>query len=256
MAKAVEGKEWGKDQLTPDELMDSLEEIRREYSGGSLADFRAGPLPSSKEHVAASRRRSHTGVSGGNHRFEGERYLRIEGIENKEIRRFALRKLVDEEGQTTVGGTVPAHPTLQKWNSLEMGVTEEEIHDLERQDAIPSSMVSTGWYHWMHRTAPWQVVAASALVGEASKLIPEVKERMLRELDQTRELYQEWGIKDIDRAMAQQIEHSPGGVDDEHGLYDIKLTREYVNTPELQEELRKVYIYRLQRETRGQRGAL
>ena len=42
-------------------------------------------------------------------------------------RRKQLRKLVDEGGQTSVGGPMPSHPVLSKWQSYEFGVTDEEI---------------------------------------------------------------------------------------------------------------------------------
>jgi hypothetical protein len=55
-----------------------------------------------------------------------------------------------------------------------------------------------------------------ALVSEGAKRLPEVREAQLRALDETRELYQQLGIKNIDRAMQNQIEHSPIGADEDH----------------------------------------
>jgi pyrroloquinoline quinone (PQQ) biosynthesis protein C len=231
-------KRWGEDLLNPDELMDELEVIRASY-GGRRADR---SRPETIEAIAASKRRTHKG-GDGNHRFEGERYLNID--DDKEARRFQLRKLVDEGGQNSVGGPMPSHPTLSKWHSVEFGLTEEEIHELEMSDATPEQLTYQGWYYWMHRNEPWPVLLGSAMVGEGEKRLPEVRERMIRELDETRELYQQLGIKNVDRAMQNQIEHSPIGADDEHVIFGENMTRQHVNTPELQEALRKVFILRL-----------
>jgi hypothetical protein len=235
---AIAKKEWGEDLLSPDELMDGLEEIRADYGGLGRNRTR----PQTIEAIAESKRRGHRG-GDGNHRFEGERYLNIN--DNKEARRFQLRKLVDEGGQDSVGGPLPSHPTLQKWHSVEFGLTEEEIHQLELADASPAQLTYQGWYYWMHRTEPWPVLLGSAMVGEGEKRLPEVRERQIRDLDEARELYESLGIKNIDRAMQNQIEHSPIGADDDHVVFGENMTREYVNTPELQERLRKVFILRL-----------
>jgi len=235
---AINTKQWGKDLLTPDELMDGLEEIRAEYGGLRRERNR----PRTIEGIAESKRRTHRG-GDGNHRFEGERYLNID--DDKEARRFQLRKLVDEGGQDSVGGPLPSHPTLSAWHSIEFGLTPEEIHELEMADASPETLTYSGWYYWMHRTEPWPVLLGSALVGEGEKRLPEVRERQIRDLDETRELYQELGIKHIDRAMQNQIEHSPIGADDDHVIFGENMTKQHVNTPELQEALRKVFILRL-----------
>ena len=242
---AATSKQWGKDVLSPDELMDSLEEVRAGYGGLRRA---GGRRAETVEAIADQKRRTHRG-GDGNHRFEGERYLNIPSS-HKEVRRFQLRKLVDEGGQDSVDGPMPSHPTLSRWHSAEFGLTEEEIHRLEMEDASPESLTYGGWYYLMHRTEPWPVLLGSALVGEGAKRLPEVKEAQLRALDDTRELYQQLGIKDIDRAMLGQIEHSPIGADDAHVVFGENMTREHVNTPELQEALRKVFIFRLHRERR------
>jgi len=231
-------KEWGKDLLTPDELMDGLEEIRASY-GGRRADR---SKPQTIEAIAESKRRIHRG-GDGNHRFEGERYLNI--TDNKEARRFQLRKLVDEGGQDSVGGPLPSHPTLQKWHSVEFGLSEEEIHALEMADFTPEQLTYFGWYYMMHRSEPWPVLLGSAMVGEGEKRVAEIRERQIMELDEARELYQQLGIKNVDRAMTNQIEHSPVGADDDHVVFGESMTRTHVNTPELQEALRKVFILRL-----------
>jgi pyrroloquinoline quinone (PQQ) biosynthesis protein C len=231
-------EKFGQELLNPDELMDGLEEVRARYGGRNTNRQRADTI----EKIAAQKRRGHRG-GDGNHRFEGERYLNID--DDKAARRFQLRKLVDEGGQDSVGGPMPSHPTLQKWHSYEFGLTEEEIHKLEMEDMSPEQFTYNGWYYWMHRTEPWPVLLGSALVGEGEKRLPEVREKMIRDLDETRELYVELGIKNVDRAMANQLEHSPIGADDDHVVFGENMTREHVNTPELQEALRKVFILRL-----------
>ncbi len=237
---AAATKQFGQDLLSPDELMDGLEEIRAGYPGGVRPE--RGRKAKTIEEIAATKRRSHKG-GDGNHRFEGERYLNIR--DNREARRFQLRKLVDEGGQDSVGGPMPSHPILSKWHSMEFGLTEEEIHRLEMEDPSPEALTYGGWYYGMHRTEPWPVLLGSAMVGEGEKRLPEVKEAQIRALDETRELYEELGIKNIDRAMALAIEHSPIGADDDHVVFGENMTRQYVSTPELQERLRKVFILRL-----------
>jgi pyrroloquinoline quinone (PQQ) biosynthesis protein C len=114
------------------------------------------------------------------------------------------------------------------------------------EDFAPQALVTQGWWVWMHRTEPWPVLLGSALVGEGAKRVPEIRDRMIQDLDDTRTLYEKLGIQNIDRAMQNQIEHSPIGADDEHVIFGENMTREYVNTPELQEALRKAFILRIQ----------
>lgn len=231
-------KRLGEDLLDDEELMDALEQVRASY-GGKVRPV--GKKADTIEAIAAQKRKTHRG-GDGNHRFEGERYL---NCDDKEVRRFQLRKLVDEGGQDSVGGPLPSHPTLQKWHSIEFGLTEEEIHDLEMQDMDPAQLTYLGWYYLMHRTEPWPVLLGSALVGEGEKRLPEVREAQIRALDEARELYKELGIKNIDRAMQNQLEHSPIGADDEHVVFGENMTRKHVNTVDLQERLRKVFTLRL-----------
>ena len=130
----VATKEWGRDLLTPDELLDRLEEIRAAVGATTPRSGKAQTI----EGIAAGKRKFHLG-GDGNHRFEGERYLGI--TDNKEVRRFQLRKLIDEGGQNSVGGPLPSHPTLQRWHSVEFGLSEEEIHRLEMEDALPERLL-------------------------------------------------------------------------------------------------------------------
>ena len=232
-------KRWGRDKLSPDELMDELEDIRAEWK----QDHPARPKATTIEAIAERKRRAHQG-GDGNHRFEGERYI---NTTNKDVRRFQLRKLIDEGGQDAVGGPVPSHPTLSRWHSEEFGLPKEEIDALEKSDWAPEELVSNGWYYWMHRTEPWPVLLGSALVGEGEKRLPEVREQMIQDLEETRQLYEKLGIKDIERAMLNQREHSPIGADADHVVFGEDVTKAFVDTPELQERLRRVFIFRLQR---------
>jgi hypothetical protein len=232
-------KQWGRDLFTPDELMDALEGIR--------AEFKKTLKPRTKdttiEAIASRKRKAHQG-GDGNHRFEGERYI---ATKDKEVRRFQLRKLIDEGGQDTVGGPVASHPTLSRWHSEAFGVSPGEIDSLEKMDWDPEELVSNGWYYWMHRSEDWPVLLATALVGEGEKRLPEVREQMVIDLKETRELYEELGIEDIDRAMMNQHEHSPIGADADHVVFGEDVTRAWVNTPEKQERLRQAFILRLHR---------
>ena len=232
-------KRWGRDKLSPDELMDGLEDIRAEWKRDHPARAKANTI----EAIAERKRRTHQG-GDGNHRFEGERYI---NTTNKDVRRFQLRKLIDEGGQDTVGGPVASHPTLSRWHSEEFGLSKEEIDALEKSDWAPEELVSNGWYYWMHRTEPWPVLLGSALVGEGEKRLPEVREQMIQDLEETKQLYEKLGIKDIERAMINQREHSPIGADADHVVFGEDVTRAFVDTPDLQERLRQVFIFRLQR---------
>ncbi len=235
----IREKQLGQDLLDGDELLDALEEIRAACGGRVRPERRLETV----EAIADRKRRGHRG-GDGNHRFEGERYLAI--TDNKDARRFQLRKLVDEGGQDSVGGPMPSHPTLQKWHSLEFGLTEEEVHELEMQDMPPATLAYNGWWYSMHRSEPWPVLLGSALVGEGEKRLPEVREQMIKDLDDTRMLYEKLGIKNIDRAMQNQIEHSPLGADDEHVVFGENMTREFVNTVKLQELMRKIFTLKMQ----------
>jgi pyrroloquinoline quinone (PQQ) biosynthesis protein C len=253
---------FGERLLSPDELMDELENLRSEFEAahsrgrrrGGSGDGMSDPGPGKRRpgvepaqvlaEIAAQKRAGGRG-GDGNHRFEGERYI---NTTNKDVRRFQLRKLVDEGGQTSVGGKVPSHPTLSKWNSEAFGLTPEEMYNKEKEDATPAAVASNGWYYWMHRTEPWPVLLGSALVGEGAKRLPAVRDQMIKALDETREFYEWLGIKDIEKAMLNQIEHSPIGADQDHVVFGENVTREHVNTPELQERLAKVFVLRLHRQ--------
>ena len=148
-------------RLVPgDEFLKELESLRKNHLKGGLLRPRAHYK--TKEEIAEARRRYHRG-GDNNHRFEGERYL---NCTDKTIRRKQLRKLIDEGGQTTVGGKTPSHPILARWESEEFGVSDEEITRLEKEDCSPEKLILWGWRVNMHRPSHWAVAIGSSLVGE------------------------------------------------------------------------------------------
>ena len=119
-----------------DKFLEELEGIREMILHGE--PFRPNLVPgATKEQYQERRRNFH---SGGdiNHRFEGERYL---NVPEKSVRREQLRKLIDEGGQTTVGGKTPSHPTLARWESNELGLSDEEITRLEKEEPSADKLI-------------------------------------------------------------------------------------------------------------------
>ena len=109
------------DALTPGEFIEVLEQTRTEFLNGK-SPYRGDNLTGrTKLEIAESKRKFHQG-GDPNHRFEGERYL---NTPNKEIRRKQLRKLIDEGGQTTVGGPMPSHPTSVSYTHLTLPTNRE-----------------------------------------------------------------------------------------------------------------------------------
>ena len=85
---------------------------------------------------------------------------------------------------------------------------------------------------------------ASSLVGEGEKRIPKIRQRLLQEIETLRNEYQAMGIKNVERALANRMEHA--GVDVEHSEFGANVVREHVDTPELKEATRKAFIMTLQ----------
>ena len=56
-------------------------------------------------------------------------------------------------------------------------------------------------------------------------------------------------MEDPDRALENRHEHA--GIDIDHADFNEEVARRFVNTPELQEDLRKAYILRLQMTSGG-----
>lgn len=225
-------------KLVPgDDFLEELEGLRREHLKDGL--LRPREHFKTKEEIAEARRRIHRG-GDNNHRFEGERYL---NCTDKSVRRKQLRKLIDEGGQTTVGAQTPSHPMLARWESQEFGLTDEEITRLEKEDSAAEKLILWGWRINLHRTSHWAVAIGSSLVGEGEKRIPEIRQRLLDNIEVLKKEYAAMGIKDIERALAFKILHAD--VDVDHAEFGADVVRKYVNTPELQDEMRKAFILTL-----------
>ena len=227
-----------KEPLSPGEFIEELETIRREFR--EQVPYRIREVKSRDEFpkLAQAKRLAHAG-GDVNHRFEGERYL---NATDKGTRRMQLRKLVDEGGQDTVGGPQVSHPTLSRWESYSYGLTPEEVTELEMGDADPHRLVTKGWWVSLMRDSHFAVAIGSGMVvegetGQRSKQLLEATER-------DRQRFTEWGVPDVDKALMNRYEHA--GVDVEHGEFNANTVRKFVTTPELQAEMRKAFILRLQ----------
>lgn len=233
--------------LSPGEFIELMEQTRFEFNEGK-SPFRGDATGGRTfEQIAEGQRKFHTG-GDPNHRFEGERYL---NVTDKHIRRKQLRKLVDEGGQTTVGGPMPSHPALARWHSNEFGVTNEEIDQLEMEDALPEVLVKEGWWFDVNRSSPWPVAIASCMVGEGSKRLPGSVEHYTKLIADARVEFEKLGVKNVDRAVQLLIEHAPFGADMEHAQFGEEVVRAAVTTPELQDEAMRAFILTMQRNSRG-----
>jgi hypothetical protein len=68
-------------------------------------------------------------------------------------------------------------------------------------------------------------------------------EAVLEDMERLRE----WGVQDVDRAILNRWEHA--GIDIAHAQMAYDVAQQFVTTPELREELRRVFIMRLQQQT-------
>ena len=235
------------DALSPGEFIELLEQARTEFLGGE-SQFRGDSVGGqSIEQIREQKIRFHTG-GDPNHRFEGERYL---NAADKQIRRKQLRKLVDEGGQTTVGGPMASHPALARWHSNEFGLSDVEIDQLEQHDAAPETLVKEGFWFDLQRTSHWAVALASTMVGEGSKRLPGSVEHYEKLISDARIEYERLGVKDVDRAVQLLIEHAPFGADMEHAMFGEEVVRTAVTTPELQADAMRAFILTMQRNARG-----
>ena len=240
MATRTEGN---REALQPGEFIEELEGIRAEWR--ERFPFRIREIMSQDEfpRLAATKRRAHMG-GDINHRFEGERYL---SATDKASRRFQLRKLVDEGGQATVGGPQVSHPMLSRWESYAYGVTPEEVDSLEKGDCDPGEMVRRGWWISLMRESHFGVAIGSGMVMEGENKIQ--SDKLLEAIERDRQRFIEWGVEDPKRALENRHEHA--GIDIDHADFNEAVARSFVNTPELQEDLRKAYILRLQMTSGG-----
>ena len=67
---------------------------------------------------------------------------------------------------------------------------------------------------------------------------------LLAAIEEDRKRFLDWGIADVDRALENRHEHA--GVDIDHADFNENVVRQFVNTPELRDEMRRVFILRLQ----------
>ncbi len=224
-----------RDLKSGEALIGELEGYRREHR--KEFPFR-NEIGKTKEKIIESKRAKHAGGSD-NHKFEGERYLNCTA---KTIRRRQLRKLVDEGGLSTFGGKVPSHAMLDRIGSYEFGITDDEITELEKGDPSAEKLIVRGWWVHLNRTQHWSIAIGSGMVVEGEKKVDPEKEA--EEIQTMREDYAEMGIKNLDNALWFASEHAE--VDIDHTEFNEAVIKQFVNTPELQNELRKAFILRLQ----------
>jgi pyrroloquinoline quinone (PQQ) biosynthesis protein C len=227
-------------------FLEELEGYRRERLGGKLLRERTRKQRTLQEMADEKRER----YKGGDPNIprNGDRYVMCP---DKRVRKMQLRKIVDEAGRNAVDpDLLPSHGELNRWEAYEFGVTPEEVQQLLKEDPSPEQLILNGWWLSLHRTSHWAVSYGSALVGEGEKRIPGIREKLLREIDELREEYAELGVKNVERALAEKIEHA--GVDIEHAEMSANVVRRFVNTPELQDEMRRVFKLVLQ--GRGTKG--
>ncbi len=225
--------------LPPDQLIEELEAVRKEFLSGKT--LRPRNIPKSKDEVIQAKLRHHVGNAVQNHKFVGEKYL---NCEDKALRRMNLRKMVDECGQTSVGVGLPSHPTLARWGSHAFGITDEEINKLEKEDLPADRMMWQCTKVNLHRTSHWAIDTAMSLVGEGEKLRPEIRQQLLDHIEALKQEYTAMGIEDVEKALAFEIEHA--AVDVEHGELAVTAVRKFIKTPELQDEFRRAFILTLQ----------
>jgi hypothetical protein len=207
-----------------EDLIEELERKRMELSEDHPIRGQR-ELPQTLEALVARRRRQHRGGANTVNR-NGERYL---NCPVKSIRRFQLRKIMDEAGQDIVGGPMPSHEVLDRWESTALGLTNDEIDRLEKGDNTPDGLIFTGWWISVHRNAHWSVGIGTAFAGEGEKLNPESRKRLLEDMEAKRDLYTRLGVKDLDKAMVRDVEHS--GVDIDHAEFDREVIQKYCDTP-------------------------
>jgi pyrroloquinoline quinone (PQQ) biosynthesis protein C len=228
-----------REALPADEFIKELEGYRHEFLKGKT--LRVRKTYKNKEEVIAAKRKRHVGGTVHNHKFVAEKYL---NCEDKELRRINLRKLVDECGQTSVGVGLPSHPRLARWGSQAFGLTDAEIEKLEKEDNPPETFMWQVTKVGLHRSSSWPIAIAMSMVGEGEKLNPAIRQQLLDHIEELKREYTSFGVEDVDKALAFEIEHA--GVDVDHAEIAVTAIRKYINTPELQDEMRRAYKLTLQ----------
>jgi pyrroloquinoline quinone (PQQ) biosynthesis protein C len=224
--------------IPEDDWIQALEAFRREWHKQYPARTRD---TRTLEQRAEAKRHAHKG-GDINHRFEGERYV---NCTDKKYRRMQLRKLVDEGGETSVGGERVSHPLLSRWESYGYGLTPEEIDALEKQDADPDALIARGWWVSANRTSHWAIAFGSSMCGEGG--IAQRSKELMEGIAEDVQRLREWGVQDVDRTILNRWEHA--GVDVAHAQMAYDVAQEYITTPEMREEMRRVFILRLQQQT-------
>jgi pyrroloquinoline quinone (PQQ) biosynthesis protein C len=225
---------------TGDAFIEELEKIRASWpSRGNRS--RSG-TQTREEGAAAKRRQLHGGVIN-NHAFIGEQYL---NCDNKAVRRKQLQKIMDEGGQSNFGGPVVSHPLLAKWEAIAYGLTEAEIDALEQEDLNSEQLIGMGWRISVTRHAPWPIAIGTSYVGEGGTYLRAVKEadQVAKEIQELRDKFAAWGVEDLEKATANAVVHNEA--DEDHGSFVQNTIRDFCNTPELQDEMRKTFILRYQ----------
>jgi pyrroloquinoline quinone (PQQ) biosynthesis protein C len=227
------------EKKTPQEVLDELEAYRQ-YFRANIRPYKVKD-DRTMEQMASARRKDHMG-GDYNHQFEGERYL---NAQDKVTRRKQLRKLIDEGGEDSVGGEKVSHRLLARWESYGVGLTEQEVDELEKQDADPETLLKKMWFIGVHREKHFGVGVGAGIVveGENSHYAKEQQQ----EIERMKAKLAEWGVEDVERATLNRAEHS--GIDEDHASFNAEVVRQYIDTPELQDELR--YAYKLRLQSRG-----
>lgn len=222
---------------TGGDFVEELDRVRKEFNGGQPQGRRQ--LAKTLPELQAARRRGHRGGDFIVKR-NAERYL---NCPIKSVRRFQIRKIVDEAGQDIFGGPMPSHEMLARWESEELGLTPEEMDQLQYEDPNPQGLIFSGWWLHCHREGHWAVAMGTAYAGEGLKIIEDERARLLQAIEEKQELYQQLGVRDVERALVRDVEHS--GVDIDHAQFDAEVIRHYVTEPEVKEEMKRAFILRL-----------
>jgi hypothetical protein len=127
---------------------------------------------------------------------------------DKAVRRKQLQKIMDEGGQIYFGGPIVSHPLLAHWEANAYGLSDEEIAQLEQEDLTPENLVAVGWRISTTRHAPWPIAIGTSYVGEGGTYL-----RAMREPEKV-------------TAEIEELRQN--------------------DTPELQEEMREVFVLRYQ----------
>lgn len=238
MADTLVREAQGGTVVDGDAFIEELESTRQEWRKVHPYTIRQVASRDELPTFAASKRRQHAG-GDINHRFEGERYL---NCTDKATRRMQLRKLVDEGGQNTFGGSQVSHPLLSRWESAAYGLTDAEIDDLERGDADPGEFVRRGWWIHLNRSSHFSVAIGSGMVAEGENKIHSAE--LLKAVAEDRERFAAWGIENPDRALMNRYEHA--GVDIDHADFNEHVVRHFATTPRRQDDMRRAFATRLQ----------